>query len=148
MSDQVFMQAALQLAEQSAMQGEVPIGAVVVHAGNIIGSGANRCVSDHDPTAHAEMVALRAAAQHVGNYRLIDCDLYVTLEPCMMCAGAMVHARIRHLVIGALDPKTGVAGSVVNYFNAAFLNHYVSIKTGVMGEQCSTLLRSFFQVRR
>jgi tRNA(adenine34) deaminase len=148
MSDSLFMQAALQLAQQAAVQDEVPVGAVVVYNNEIIGCGANRCISDHDPTAHAEIVAMRAAAQHRGNYRLTDCDLYVTLEPCMMCAGAMVHARIRRLVIGAPDPKTGVAGSVVNYFQAPFLNHWVAIEAGVMAEQSSRLLKHFFQTRR
>lgn len=148
MSDSLFMQAALQLAEQAAEQGEVPVGAVVVNNGEIIGRGANRCITDHDPTAHAEIVALRAAAQQNNNYRLMGCDLYVTLEPCMMCAGAMVHARIRRLIIGASDPKTGVAGSVVNYLQAPFLNHQVTLESGVMAEQCSALLKRFFQARR
>ena len=142
------MQAALQLAEQAASQGEVPVGAVVVHDGDIIGRGANRCIADCDPTGHAEIVALRAAAQHSNNYRLTDCDLYVTLEPCMMCAGAIVHARIRRLIIGAPDPKTGVAGSVDNYFAAPFINHCVGIESGVMAEQCSALLKAFFRARR
>jgi tRNA(adenine34) deaminase len=116
MSDEIFMQQALAEARQAAAAGEVPVGAVVVRRGEVIASGRNAPVDGHDPTAHAEIVALRAAAQVLGNYRLDDCELFVTLEPCAMCSGAMLHARLKRVVFGAADPKTGAAGSVLNLF--------------------------------
>lgn len=134
------------LAEQA---GEVPVGAVVLDSdGAAIGHGQNRVIRDNDPTAHAEIVALRAAGRALGNYRLEGCSLYVTLEPCAMCAGAMVHARIACLIFGALDPKAGAAGSVLQVLNHPQLNHRMAVTGGVMAEECGTLLRGFFQARR
>lgn len=143
-----WMTHALDLAQRAEAEGEVPVGAVVVKDGVIIGEGWNRPITTHDPTAHAEIEALRAAARHVGNYRLVDATLYVTLEPCAMCAGAMVHARVRRVVYGAADPRTGAAGSVFNLLQAAQLNHQVEICSGVLAEESGTLLRKFFQARR
>ena len=152
MSDVIFMQTALQLANQAAIQGEIPVGAVVVYNNKIIACGANCCIAKHDPTAHAEIVALRVAAQYLRNYRLTNCDLYVTLEPCMMCAGAIINARIRRLFIGASSAKIGMNTmtncSVKNYFAAPTLNHRVTTEIGILGEQCSNLLKNFFQERR
>ena len=142
------MRLALAQARLAAAAGEVPVGAIVVRAGVVIASGFNRPVGTHDPTAHAECVALRAAAAALGNYRLVDCDLYVTLEPCVMCAGAMMHARIRRVVYGAADPKTGAAGSVVDLFAQARLNHHASVTGGVLATDCAELLSSFFRERR
>lgn len=141
----------LALAEAILAQkaGEVPIGAVVVDSGGtILGGGQNRVIRDHDPAAHAEIVAMRQAGAALENYRLEDCVLYVTLEPCAMCAGAMTHARIRRLVFGALDPKTGAAGSVLEVLNHASLNHRMEVTTGILAEECGTMLRQFFQSRR
>jgi Cytosine/adenosine deaminases len=143
-----WMTRALELAQRAAAEGEVPVGAVVVKDGVIIGEGWNRPIAAHDPTAHAEIEALRAAARRVGNYRLVDATLYVTLEPCAMCAGAMVHARIRRVVYGAADPRTGAAGSVFNLLQAAQLNHQSEVWGGVLAEQSGALLRAFFQARR
>lgn len=143
-----WMTHALDLAQRAEAEGEVPVGAVVVKDGVIIGEGWNRPITTHDPTAHAEIEALRAAARHVGNYRLVDATLYVTLEPCAMCAGAMVHARVRRVVYGAADPRTGAAGSVFNLLQAAQLNHQVEICSGVLAEESGMLLRKFFQARR
>ena len=143
-----FMQRALALAELAASGGGVPVGAVVVRGGEVIGEGWNRPIASHDPTAHAEIRALRAAAQHVGNYRLVETTLYVTLEPCAMCAGAMVHARVARLVYGAVDPKSGAAGSVLNVLQHPGLNHRVEITQGVLEAECADALRRFFRARR
>ena len=148
MSDEDFMHAALELARQAAQAGEVPVGAVVVKNGEIIGRGCNGPIGRHDPSAHAEMLALRDAALHEGNYRLVDCDLYVTLEPCLMCVGAMFHARIRRVVYGASDPKTGVAGSVMNLFEEQRLNHHAEVQGGVLADECGSILSQFFAARR
>ena len=148
MSDPDFMQQALALARDAAAAGEVPVGAVVVRHGKVIATGRNAPVAGHDPTAHAEIVALRAAASVLGNYRLDDCELFVTLEPCAMCSGAMLHARLKRVVFGAADPKTGAAGSVVNLFSEPQLNHQTIIQGGVMADECATLLQTFFQARR
>lgn len=143
-----FMQVALDLAKQAATNGEVPVGAVVVSNGEIIGRGSNAPINLSDPSAHAEIQALRDAAKTLGNYRLIDCTLYVTLEPCVMCTGAIQHARIAKLVYGASDPKTGACGSVVNLMAESKLNHHTEVLGGVMAEECGTLLSTFFKERR
>ncbi len=143
-----FMRRALELAARAAAEGEVPVGAVVVRDGEVVGEGWNRPIASHDPTAHAEIEALRAAAQSVGNYRLVETTLYVTLEPCAMCAGAMVHARVARLVYGAADPKGGAAGSVLDVLNHPRLNHRVAIAGGVLEAQCAEVLRAFFRERR
>ncbi|MCH8621770.1 tRNA adenosine(34) deaminase TadA [Undibacterium sp. TS12] len=146
--DAGFMQAALQQARLAWDEGEVPVGAVVVKDGVIIASGYNRPIGRHDPTAHAEIMALRAAAEVLGNYRLPGCELYVTLEPCMMCAGAMMHARLSRVIYAASDPKTGVAGSLLNVFEHGQLNHHTQITAGILAEECSSLLKEFFAHRR
>lgn len=148
MTDTDYMQAALELAAQAAAAGEVPVGAVVVKDGQIIGRGSNAPIGRHDPTAHAEIQAMRDAAQHLGNYRLVGCSLYVTLEPCAMCSGAIQHARIARLVYGASDPKTGACGSVVDLMNEPRLNHHTEVTGGVMAEQCGAILSAFFAGRR
>lgn len=148
MTDTDYMQAALELATQAAAAGEVPVGAVVVKDGQIIGRGSNAPIGRHDPTAHAEIQAMRDAAQHFGNYRLVGCSLYVTLEPCAMCSGAIQHARIARLVYGASDPKTGACGSVVDLMNEPRLNHHTEVTGGVMAEQCGAILSAFFAGRR
>ena len=148
MTDTDYMQAALELATQAAAAGEVPVGAVVVKDGQIIGRGSNAPIGRHDPTAHAEIQAMRDAAQHLGNYRLVGCSLYVTLEPCAMCSGAIQHARIARLVYGASDPKTGACGSVVDLMNEPRLNHHTDVTGGVMAEQCGAILSAFFAGRR
>ncbi len=142
------MQAALDQARLAAASGEVPIGAVIVHNGAILARGRNRVLRDLDPTAHAEIVVLRAAATALGNYRLPGCTLYVTLEPCAMCAGAMIHARIDRLVFAAADPKAGAAGSVLAVLNHPQLNHQMQVDQGILAEASSTLLRTFFRERR
>ena len=142
------MAAALDQARQAGENGEVPVGAVVVRNGEVLAVGRNAPVADHDPTAHAEIVALRAAAQALGNYRLDDCELFVTLEPCAMCSGAMLHARLKRVVYGAADPKTGAAGSVVNLFAQAQLNHQTEVVGGVMAQEGAQLLKNFFKERR
>ncbi|TWO82308.1 tRNA adenosine(34) deaminase TadA [Denitratisoma oestradiolicum] len=142
------MEAALVLAREAGALGEVPVGAVVVKDGHIVGRGSNQPIGRHDPTAHAEIMALRDAARNLGNYRLPGCELYVTLEPCAMCAGAIMHARISRVVFGARDPKTGVAGSVIDLFGEARLNHHAGIQGGVMAEECAALLSGFFAARR
>lgn len=147
-TDEKFMQRALELAIQAADLGEVPVGAVLVYDGQIIGEGFNQPISANDPTAHAEIVALRDAAARKGNYRLPATTLYVTLEPCTMCAGALVHARIEQLVYGAKEPKSGVAASNGCLFEGAHLNHRVQLKGGVLAEQCSAVLSTFFKSRR
>lgn len=148
MSDEDYMQLALHLAQQAADVGEVPVGALVVKDGEIVGRGFNAPISGHDPSAHAEMVALREAAQKLGNYRLVGCTLYVTLEPCVMCTGAMQHARIARLVFGASDPKTGACGSVVNLMSEEKLNHHCTVTSGVQAEACGGILSRFFAARR
>lgn len=147
-TDESLMRAALAEARAAAEAGEVPIGAVAALSGKMIARGQNRVLRDLDPTAHAEMVTLRAAAQAFGNYRLLDCELYVTLEPCAMCAGAMIHARLGRLIYGAADPKAGAAGSVLQVLNHPKLNHRMEIASGVLAEECGALLRSFFRERR
>jgi len=142
------MQAALVQAGLAGASGEVPVGAVVVQGGKIIGTGRNAPIQSHDPTAHAEIAALRAAAQRLGNYRLDDCELFVTLEPCTMCAGAMLHARVKRVVFGAPDPKTGAAGSVSNVFALQQLNHHTQVQGGVLQEACAALLLDFFKDQR
>jgi len=147
-NDETFMHEALALARQAAAASEVPVGAVVVKDGAVVGRGHNRPVSGRDPTAHAEMIALRDAAHNVGNYRLADCALYVTLEPCAMCAGAIMHARIGRVVYGARDPKSGACGSVVNLFAEGRLNHHATVIGGVLADEAARLLQDFFAARR
>jgi tRNA(adenine34) deaminase len=147
-TDLEAMQAALEQARVAGESGEVPIGAVMVRDGEIIARGQNRMLRDVDPTAHAEIVALRAAAKAIGNYRLNDCTLYVTLEPCAMCAGAMIHARLDRLVFAATDPKAGAAGSVLEVLNHAQLNHKMIVEQGLLAEESGELLRGFFRERR
>ena len=147
-SDRLFMARALELAREAERAGEVPVGAVLVKDGVIVGEGWNRPISTHDPSAHAEMIAMRAAAQALENYRLLDTTLYVTLEPCAMCAGAMVHARVSRLVYAATDPRAGAAGSIFNILQHAALNHRVECEGGMMAEECGGVLREFFLKRR
>ena len=147
-SDTLFMSRARDLAREAWAAGEVPVGAVIVKDGAIVGEGWNRPISTSDPSAHAEMVAMRAAAQSLRNYRLLDTTLYVTLEPCAMCAGAMVHARVKRLVYAATDPRAGAAGSVFNIVQHTALNHRLEITPGVMAEECGAMLREFFAARR
>jgi tRNA(adenine34) deaminase len=146
--DLFWMQRALELAQKAQSLGEVPIGAVLVKDDQIIGEGYNTPIGRHDPTAHAEIMALRDAAQRIGNYRLLNTTLYVTIEPCIMCAGALVHARIKEVVFGAAEPRTGAGGSVFDILQSSKLNHQVSIRSGVMAEECVTLLQEFFKQRR
>lgn len=146
--DAAFMREALVLAREAGATGEVPVGALVVRQESVIGRGFNAPISRHDPSAHAEIEALRAAGKTLGNYRLPDCTLYVTLEPCAMCVGAMLHARIARLVYGAADPKTGACGSVVDLFAEPMLNHHATVTAGVMAEECGGLLREFFAAKR
>ncbi|MDX9698143.1 MAG: tRNA adenosine(34) deaminase TadA [Rhodocyclaceae bacterium] len=146
--DGAFMALALEQARLAGSCGEVPVGAVVVCEGEVVGRGFNQPIRRHDPTAHAEVMALRDAAERLGNYRLPGCELYVTLEPCMMCSGAIMHARIARVVFGARDPKTGVAGSVLDLFAENRLNHHAEIAGGVLAEDCGRLLSSFFAARR
>ncbi len=145
---ELFLREALGLARQAADAGEVPVGAVVVQDSQIIGRGYNQPITRHDPTAHAEVLALRDAAQHLGNYRLTNCVLYVTLEPCCMCVGAILHARIARVVFGAADPKTGACGSVVNLFAESRLNHHAEVSGGLLADESSLLLKTFFAQRR
>jgi len=147
-SDEILMRAALDEARAAADAGEVPIGAVAVLGGQIVGRGQNRVLRDQDPTGHAEIVAMRRAAAAIRNYRLLDCELYVTLEPCAMCAGAMIHARLGRLIYGAADPKAGAAGSVLEVLNHPLLNHRMPVTSGVLAEDCGALLRDFFRDRR
>ncbi len=148
MSDQAFMRMALHAAAEAQRAGEVPVGAVLVRDGDVIAVGHNRPIIGHDPTAHAEIAALRAAAHKLGNYRLPGCTLYVTLEPCAMCAGAILHARLARVVYGASDPKTGACGSVLNLFAEPRLNHHTELQGGVLAEECGTMLSAFFAERR
>jgi len=146
--DQYFMQRAFEMAQQAEQHDEIPVGAVVVYQGNIIGEGFNQSILLNDPSAHAEMIAIRQAGKHVNNYRLLDCTLYVTLEPCPMCAGLLVHSRIKRLVYACPDLKTGAAGSVFNLVGTSQLNHQIVVDNGIMAEQCSELLSGFFKRRR
>jgi len=146
--DELWMEEALREAQRALALGEVPVGAIVVHQGNIVGRGCNRPVSANDPTAHAEILALREAGQTIGNYRLLDCDLYVTVEPCPMCAGAITHARIRRLIYGAEDAKAGAVHSMLQVLNHPKLNHTVEVSSGVLAARCMDLLQTFFRDRR
>jgi tRNA(adenine34) deaminase len=146
--DRHFMSLAQAAAEAARAAGEVPVGAVLVRGEEVIASGFNHPISGHDPSAHAEMAALRAAAHRLGNYRLPGCELYVTLEPCLMCAGAIMHARIARVVFGARDPKTGACGSVVDAFANPQLNHHTSVMGGVLEDECGAALKAFFSERR
>ena len=148
MTDQEYMQIAIELAAQAAEAGEVPVGAIVVKDGEIIGRGSNAPISLNDPSAHAEILALRDAANNIGNYRLVGCTLYVTLEPCAMCSGAIQHARIARLVYGASDPKTGACGSVINLMAEAKLNHHTELTRELMATECGALLTNFFAMKR
>lgn len=148
MQDAIFMRQALDQARNAWTLGEVPVGAVVVKDGAVIATGFNQPIGTHDPTAHAEIMALRAAASILGNYRLPGCELFVTLEPCAMCSGAMMHARLARVVFGAPDPKTGACGSVVNLFEQNQLNHHTQFVGGVLADECSALLKDFFAERR
>ena len=143
-----FISVALDLAMEAERAGEVPVGAIVVRDGEILGRGHNAMIARADPTAHAEVIALRHAAQRIANYRLVDCALYVTLEPCAMCAGAIMHARIARVIFGASDPKTGACGGVLNLFAEARLNHHADVTGGVRADACSQQLRDFFAKRR
>lgn len=146
--DERFMREALELAAQGAARGEVPVGAVLVQDGEVIGRGFNCPISTSDPSAHAEMVAIRAAAQAVSNYRLPGSTLYVTLEPCAMCAGLIVHSRVQRIVFGASEPRAGMAVSRGQFFDHAFLNHRVLVEGGVLAEECGAMLKAFFKARR
>lgn len=146
--DERYMREALLQAAQAETHGEVPVGAVVVREGVIVGRGWNAPISAHDASAHAEVRALRDAGRRMGNYRLPDCDLYVTLEPCVMCAGAIMHARIRRVIFGANDPKTGACGSVVNLFEEKRLNHHAQVQGGFLAGECGTRLSAFFAAKR
>src|SRR5215831_20606504 len=147
-ADDYAMRLALDQAQNAWLVGEVPVGAVLMRAGQVIATGYNRPITTNDPTAHAEIVALRHAATLLGNYRLPECELYVTLEPCAMCAMALMHARLKRVVFGALDPKTGAAGSVVDLFADARLNHHTQVESGVLAGECAQVLRDFFAERR
>jgi tRNA(adenine34) deaminase len=147
-SDVQFMRLALQQAEQARRSGEVPVGAVLVHEGRVVAAGANRPIGTNDPTAHAEVEALRSGGRSLGSYRLTDTTLYVTLEPCPMCASAIVHARVRRLVFGAWDPRAGAAGTMIDLFALPGLNHRVDVFGGVLMEECAGLLKEFFAGRR
>ena len=147
-SDETWMRYALTLAAKAAAQGEVPVGAVIIRDGVVLGEGWNQPITLHDPSAHAEMLAMRAAGVAAGNYRLPDTTLYVTLEPCPMCVGAMIHARIARVVFGAFDPKTGAAGSAFDLLTDQRHNHRVSVSGGVLSEECAETLRAFFRARR
>ena len=146
--DRQFMQQALEQAGLAALAGEVPVGAVIVRNGEVIARAFNQPITKHDPSAHAEMIALRQAALSEENYRLPGTTLYVTLEPCTMCAGAMLHARVDRIVYGATDPKTGAAGSVLDVFSSKQINHQTVVEGGVMAQECGQLLRDFFKERR
>ena len=148
MEDLDYLQAAIAEAQDAEANGEVPVGAVVLHGGKIIGRGQNRVLRDSDPTAHAEIVALREAGRALANYRLEDCTLYATLEPCAMCAGAILHARVSRLVYAAPDPKAGACGSVLSVMNHPQLNHKVEVTSGLLAEECGSMLTNFFLKRR
>lgn len=146
--DDVFMRQALALAARAEALGEVPVGAVIVVNGQVVGEGFNQPIARHDPTAHAEVMAMRQAGRRLGNYRLLGATLYVTLEPCAMCAGAMVHGRVQRLVFGAADPRTGAVGSVHDLVRCPAFNHQLAVTSGVLGAECGALLTSFFRRRR
>lgn len=148
MSDTAYMQEALKLAAQAAAAGEVPVGAVVVRDGVVVGRGYNQPIASTDPTAHAEIMAMRDAGKALGNYRLAECDLYVTLEPCVMCSGAIMHARIRRVFFGARDPKTGACGSAIDLFAQSHLNHHAEVCGGMLTDEAVALLQTFFSSRR
>ena len=147
-SDELWMEEALRSAQRALEAGEVPVGAVVVCQGKIVGRGGNRNITDNDPTAHAEIAALREAGATIGNHRLENCDLFATIEPCAMCAGALVHARIKRLVYGSDDPKAGAVHSVMQVLNHPQLNHTVEVRSGVLAGRCAELLQTFFKSRR
>lgn len=147
-TDEYWMRYAMQLAQKAELAGEVPVGAVVVKDNQLIAEGWNQMISSHDPSAHAEMLAVRQAGVVLQNYRLIDCTLYVTLEPCSMCAGMLVHSRIKRLVFGASDYKTGASGSVMDLVRHPQLNHQLEVQSGVLADECSAMLSAFFQRRR
>jgi tRNA(adenine34) deaminase len=147
-ADENAMRIALDQAQNAWLVGEVPVGAVILRQGQVIATGYNRPITEHDPTAHAEIVALRHASMLLGNYRLPECELYVTLEPCAMCAMALMHARFKRVVFGALDPKTGAAGSVIDLFAQPQLNHHTQVEGGVLADECGNVLRAFFTERR
>src|SRR5437773_11165764 len=147
-SDELWMEEALRAAQRAFEAGEVPVGAVVVCDGKVIGRGWNRNITDRDPTAHAEIIALREAGAVVGNHRLGDCELFATIEPCAMCAGAMVHARLKRLVYGADDPKAGAVHSLLQVVNHPKLNHQMEVSQGVLAQRCADLLQAFFRKRR
>jgi len=146
--DESWMEQALAQAVRAQEAGEVPVGAVIVSGGEIVGRGFNRVIQDSDPTAHAEIIALREAAKTLGNYRLGDCELFVTIEPCAMCAGALLHARLKTLVYGTDDPKAGAVRSVLNVLNHPQLNHQMEVRSGVLAERCAELLQEFFRSKR
>ena len=148
MTELDFLELAIAEARLGELSGEVPVGAVVVRRGEVIARGRNRVIIDSDPTAHAEIVALRSAGHALGNYRLEACDLYTTLEPCAMCAGAILHARIRRLIFAAADPKAGACGSVLAVLNHPSLNHKVEVVSGLLADQCGAMLTNFFRTRR
>ena len=148
MNDESYMELALELAQQARLVGEVPVGALLVLDGEVIGKGWNQPISRHDPTAHAEIVALREAAQTVGNYRLPETVLYVTLEPCVMCVGAVIHARVRRLVFGAHEPRSGAVSSTFSLLQSDKHNHSIEVRSGVLGEECVAVIRTFFAMRR
>jgi tRNA(adenine34) deaminase len=148
MNDEDYMQVALSLAQQAAQNAEVPVGAIVVKHGEIIGRGYNQPIAKHDPSAHAEMLAIREAATLLGNYRLVDCELFVTLEPCVMCLGAIFHARISRVIFGAHDPKTGACGSAIDLTSVEKLNHHTTITANICSEECGKILSDFFKQRR
>jgi len=148
MNDELYMEEALRSAQRALEAGEVPVGAVVVHENKIIARGHNLSITNHDPTAHAEILALRAAGAALGNYRLSTCTLFATIEPCAMCAGAAVHARIQRLVYGAKDPKAGADGSILQVVNHPDLNHRMEVQSGVLAGRCAELLQTFFRQRR
>ncbi|MGZ4827503.1 MAG: tRNA adenosine(34) deaminase TadA [Terriglobales bacterium] len=148
MADELYMEEALREARRAEAAGEVPVGAVVVCGGRIVGRGCNRNLAESDPTAHAEIIALRAAGREIGNHRLLDCEMFVTIEPCAMCAGALVHARIKRLVYGADDPKAGAVHSIMSVVNHPQLNHRMAVTGGVLAGKCQELLQTFFRARR
>lgn len=147
-ADEYWMRHALKLAEQAKAQGEVPVGAIIVHDGQLVAEGWNQPIAKADPTAHAEIIAMRQAAKVLNNYRLLNTTLYVTLEPCVMCAGAIIHARVKRVIFGAYDPKAGAAGSVFEVLGTKKLNHYVEWQGGILAESCSEQLKNFFAERR
>ncbi|PWW36935.1 tRNA-adenosine deaminase [Idiomarina loihiensis] len=147
-TDEIYMQRALELAEQAQNADEVPVGAVLVMDDKIVGEGYNQVISLSDPSAHAEAQAIRSAGQTIDNYRLVNATLYVTLEPCAMCAGLITHARVKRLVFGATDPRTGATGTAIEVINHASMNHKVEVHSGVLAEECGDILRRFFRARR